>query len=211
DKGKCKQIVQEIKGSDLVKDVKAALLDVDSLHDEAWWPYDLKDACLEFVLCRQLRAGWNRLDVTPADIENLKPCEVFRTHVFSAFNKAMTEDAVKSVGILLKEVVQHLQNIRNSVSRASADLTKALQAKQRRAENEQKAQQKKAEKQAEKKAKELSEALKKGNAGNKVCSLLLEDDVRAKLKGIKIFEVANMGLLERCASLANRYERPSFC
>ncbi|CAE7374271.1 unnamed protein product, partial [Symbiodinium pilosum] len=84
DKGKCKQIVQEIKGSNLVKDVKAALLDVDSLHDEAWRPYDLKDACLEFVLCRQLRAGWNRLDVTPADIE---------THVFSAFNRAMTEDA----------------------------------------------------------------------------------------------------------------------
>ena len=127
DKGKCKQIVQEIKGSNLVKDVKAALLDVDSLHDEAWRPYDLKDACLEFVLCRQLRAGWNRLDVTPADIE---------THVFSAFNRAMTEDAVKSVDILLKEVVQHLQSICNSVSRASADLTRALQAKHRRAENE---------------------------------------------------------------------------
>ena len=178
----------------LVKQRSTALRGIDvsvldeSRMDDDWWPNDLRDACVASVLCEGLAACCNSMEVTP-DMQDVKPLVVFRAELNAAQSRCDSEDAVKSVGNSLKTAVQRLQNIRNSVTRAANDLTRAAQAKQRRQESEKKAADKKAQQQAEKKAKEMQDSLNKSTAAVKqVCSPFLRDDFAASCQPVHCFE-----------------------
>ena len=122
----CKTIIAQIKAeSAQYPGVSMSLLDAENM-DGKWWARDIKDACVAFVLCQSLAARCGTLEVSP-DMQDVKPLEVCQMELDSAVNQCQTEDDVKMVLTqTLKSTMQKLQNIRNSVSRASGDLTRAL-------------------------------------------------------------------------------------
>ena len=84
---------------------------------------------------------------------------------------------------------EKLQNIRNSVSRTSSDLSRAVTARQRRQENEKKAGDRKAEQQAAKGAKEMQQDFnKKAALADKVCSPFLKDGVANTFQQVFCFQ-----------------------
>ena len=201
DHEKCKSLIAELKGHSArfeAVGMDMAFLDERKLEC-SWWFHDVKDACIAFVLQQRLMALCKSLEMTP-DMKNVKPYEVVRSQLDVAISRCICEDDVKNLGgTILKAAVQNLQNIRNSVQRASGDLTRAIASKKRREENAVKAEAKKVEAQAAKQAKEMEQAVKKGAAGGKVTSPLMDDEIRARLS-MPVREFANYEAFSEASS-----------
>ena len=189
DKDMCEHLIKEVQGREKeYAMLDQSLLNLDKVSDN-WWPNDLADACVSLVLCMNLAQSCASLDVTP-DMNHVKPFNAFKLQLHVALNRCQTEDDVKTAMSILKDVIQKLQSVRNSVNRATSDLARAMAAKQRRSETEKKAQEKKAEQEAANKAKEIVDAQKKGaGANDKVSCLMLQDVFTGALKqAIQAFE-----------------------
>ena len=93
----CKALLSDIKGQqDLfaAAGVNVSLFDEGKISD-AWWPKDLKDACVAFVLVSLLQKTIDGMEVTP-DMNGLKPLELFRYELGRATLKMMSRLCISS-------------------------------------------------------------------------------------------------------------------